>query len=465
MNAKTAGLEASTRQAVCTVGEKPILVFGDVMLDSYVEGVVSRISPEAPVPVLSNPSEERFAIGGAGNVAHNVLMLNNPVRLVSGVGKVTGNDRRRDYRGEDSGSILLDLIRSTGISTDYMVELDRRTTLKQRVLAGKQQLLRIDTEDSFLLTPAEEDRVLDAFFRASEGVGAIIISDYAKGILTKRIGDAIGDYAKKASVPVFVDVKFANLDKLSNISVLKPNLKEAQEFTGISFTGNISEVGEMAKKLHGRFSCQVVITCGSLGMVLYDGNEVTHLLGRAREVFDVSGAGDTVISALSHALVRGCSLVDAASLATVAAGIAVSHRGTVAVKMEEIEAELNKIIVPKTWGHEEWIVNSDYCGKKLVLHEGHCCSLHYHKIKDETFYIASGRVGFQMNDEFFILSPGDSLLISPGTKHRFYGLQHSEIFEFSTHHMEEDSYRDEISGTFEKSFFDGVPDYNSRIRL
>ncbi|HMO17737.1 MAG TPA: PfkB family carbohydrate kinase [Oligoflexia bacterium] len=445
-------LEFDTIQKKITKSAAPILVFGDVMLDAYIEGSVSRISPEAPVPVLNNPSEEKYAIGGAANVAHNLVAMNNKVHLVSGIGSVS-NHRESE--------ILLGMLRKVEISTDHVVSLDRKTTVKRRIIAGKQQLLRIDSEDTFEVSGEEEELLLDAVKRASKGVGAIIISDYAKGILSNNLAKLMGDIAKTAGIPLLVDVKHRNLDKLCNVSLIKPNLKEAQQFTGISYTGDLAEIGEMAKKLGDRFSSQVVITCGGMGMVLYNGRESSHLVGPAREVFDVSGAGDTVIAALAHANIRNMSLEDSVSLATVAAGIAVSRRGTVAVRMDEIESQLSKMIVPKTWGHEEWIVNADYCGKKLVLHEGHCCSLHFHKIKDETFYIASGKVGFQMNDQFFILLPGDSLLITPGTKHRFYGLEHSEIFEFSTHHMEDDSYRDEISGTFDKSQFDGVPEYRS----
>jgi len=455
MKSQLATLDPNARLIANTIGAKPILVFGDLILDSYLEGAVTRISPEAPVPVLYNPVEEKFSMGGAANVAHNLITLNNSVRLVGCVGSSSINQKL------NLSEIFLELVRATGISDGNVVELNRKTTYKQRILAGRQQLLRIDSEDTLPLSSEEEELVLKAFYNASEGIGAIIISDYAKGIFTKRIGEELGRYAKASSIPLLADVKFRNLENLSNISVLKANLKEAQEFTGISFSEDISEVGKMAECLSQRFASQVVITCGGLGMVIYDGSEALHLSDHAKEVFDVSGAGDTVIAGLAHGLVRGMSLKDSASFATVAAGVAVSHQGTVAVRLDEVEAQLNKMIFPKTWGHEEWIVNSEYCGKKLVLNKGHCCSLHHHKIKDETFYIASGKVGFQMNDDFFILSPGDSLLITPGTKHRFYGLENSEIFEFSTHHMEDDSYRDELSGTFDKAIFDKVPAYSS----
>jgi rfaE bifunctional protein kinase chain/domain len=445
-----ANLESVAVLIACSSVSSPILVFGDIMLDAYLEGEISRISPEAPVPVLSKPSEERYAIGGAGNVANNLRTLGDNVRLVTGVGD------------DEAGQVLTNLIKSSGLSTDYIARLERKTTKKKRIIAGNQQVLRIDSEDTFLLSKEEEDKIMELLIPALDGVGAIVVSDYAKGILTKKIVTELESYAEKNGIPLLVDTKLRNLAIFSRPSLIKPNLKEAQEFTGIPFTGNITDIEQMAVALYKRFSCKVVITCGGLGMVLHDGSETVHLSGRERQVFDVSGAGDTVISSLAHCILRGMTLEQAASFAVVAAGIAISRKGTVAVQISEVKSELDKVIMPKVWGHEEWIVNSEYCGKKLVLNEGYCCSLHYHKIKDETFYIALGKVGFQLNDEHFILTPGDSLLITPGTKHRFYGLEHSEIFEFSTHHMEDDSYRDEESGTFEKSFFNNVPNYHSK---
>ncbi len=455
MESRMAAVEANAGSNACEKSEIPILVFGDGMLDSFVDGEVSRISPEAPVPVLCNPTDDVFSIGGAGNVAHNLCTLGNEARLVAGVGANTKGEF------DSPGLELIAQMKAAGLSTEYLAALDRMTTVKRRMLAGKQQLLRIDREDCSPLAPQEEERVLYSLNKALDGVGAIIISDYAKGMLTEKISAHIADYAKENDVLLLADVKLANLNKLSHLSLLKPNLKEAQEFTGINFTGDMADVATMADVLSSRFSCKVVITCGGRGMILHDGNETLHLTAPTQEVFDVSGAGDTVMAALAHGLIRNLSLEESASLASIAAGIAVSKRGVVAVSIDEVKNGLGKKIVPKTWGHEEWIVNSDYCGKKLVLNKGYCCSLHYHKVKDETFYIASGRVGFQMNDEHFILNPGDSLLIVPGTKHRFYGLEDSQIFEFSTHHMEEDSYRDEVSGTFEASLFENVQNYKA----
>ncbi len=425
------------------------------MLDSYIEGSVSRISPEAPVPILNNPSEEKFAIGGAGNVAHNLVTLKNTVRLIGGI----GSDSSGEY--DQSAKTLISLLNSVNISSEFLCKLDRKTILKQRIIAGKQQILRIDTEDLSPLSKLEEGLIIDAFRSASDGVGAIVISDFAKGVFSKNVAAEIAQYAKENNIPLIADVKYESLEKVSNPTLLTLNLSEATRFTGIVFKNDTADIKKMAVKLHDHFSCQIVITCGSLGMVTYDGKQAQHILTREKEVYDISGAGDSVTAALAHGSIRKMSLEDSANLATIVASISVSHRGAIAVRLDEVEYQAGKMIVPKTWGHEEWIVNSDYCGKKLVLNKGHCCSLHFHKIKDETFYIASGKVGFQLNDQYFILKPGDSLLITPGTKHRFYGITDSEIFEFSTHHMEDDSYRDEISGTFEASFFKDVDYYSS----
>ncbi len=458
MNTQIASIDPTTMQKVCAPADKPILVIGDLMLDSYIEGTVSRISPEAPVPVLNNPSEEKFAIGGAGNVAHNLVTLKNSVRLIGGLGTLSEGEY------DNSAKTLISLLSSVGIASDFLCTLDRKTILKQRILAGKQQILRIDTEDSRPLSDREERLIIGTFHKANSGVGAIVVSDFAKGIFSKNLGEEIGRYAKENKIPLVADVKLESLNNLSNPTLLTLNLAEAIKFSGEAFSGNTEDIANIALKLHKQFSCQIVITCGNLGMIIYDGNQTKHILTQEKEVYDISGAGDSVTAAFAHGLVRNMSLEHSANLATLVASIAVSHRGATAVRLDEVEYQANKMIVPKTWGHEEWIVNSDYCGKKLVLKEGHCCSLHFHKIKDETFYIASGKVGFQLNDQFFILRPGDSLLITPGTKHRFYGISHSEIFEFSTHHMEEDSYRDEVSGTFEISLFEGIPNYSTAIR-
>jgi rfaE bifunctional protein kinase chain/domain len=455
VKSKMAILDSAAGAVAFASTAKPVVVFGDLMLDAYLDGEISRISPEAPVPVLSKPSEERYAIGGAGNVAHNLRTLGNTVRLVSGIGAQGGV-------ADEAGKILLDLLEKAGLPVTFIATLERKTTKKKRIISGNQQILRIDSEDTFTVSE-EEEKTLSSFLESAiEGAGAVVVSDYAKGILSKGIVSRIESLAEKEAIPVLVDTKLKNLDIFSSPSLIKPNLKEAQEFTGMSYQGSIHDVENMAAALRERFSCKVVITCGGLGMVLHDGSDIVHVSAREKPVFDVSGAGDTVIASLAHCILRGLPLDEAASFASVAAGIAISRKGTSTVEISEIKSELDKVIVPKVWGHEEWIVNSEYCGKKLVLEEGYCCSLHYHKIKDETFYIASGRVGFQLNDEHFILNPGDSLLITPGTKHRFYGLQRSEIFEFSTHHMEDDSYRDEESGSFEKSFFEGIPDYHSK---
>ncbi|MCB0324429.1 MAG: cupin domain-containing protein [Bdellovibrionales bacterium] len=452
---KIASLEGPASVAACKASETAVLVIGDLILDSFIDGNVTRISPEAPVPVLSNPAEAVYAIGGAGNVAHNLHTLENRVRLVGGI----GNTPEGEIDG--FGQRLVEEAQRAGLSPDYFARLERTTTVKQRFLAGRQQLLRIDQEDTSPLSKVEETRVLEALERGFDGVAAIVVSDYAKGILTDTVAARISRYVAEKGVPLLADLKAFNIDKLTHLSVLKPNLKEAQELTGRTFSGNIDEIASMAEELADRFSCKIVITCGGLGIVLHDGRSTVHLKAQAKEVFDVSGAGDTVMAGLVHGEIRGLSLEDSCSFAALAAGIAVSRHGVVAVRLREVESEIVKKIVPKAWGHEEWIVNAEYCGKKLVLNEGCCCSLHYHKLKDETFYIASGKVGFQYNDLLFVLRPGDSLLIPPGTKHRFYGLEHSQIFEFSTHHLEEDSYRDEPSGTFDKTLFDAVPEYRT----
>lgn len=436
---------------------RPIIVIGDLMLDAYMEGSVNKISVESPVPILLNPTIDEYYIGGSGNVAHNLTSLGNEVILIAGIGC------SREGILDKNAQILKSLIEDAKISTKWLIPLERRTTVKKRIIGNKQQLLRIDEEDTDELSEKEESSFIEALESQAKSASAIVVSDYAKGIITKNLARAIQTAALTNKIPLIADLKPKTAELFSRADIIKSNIKESITISGLSYNQNFDTLDTIASKLSKRFDARSVITCGNKGIVTCDINGIcTHIAGKAKEVFDVTGAGDTVTAALAHGYVRGVELEDNAAFAIIAASVAISRKHIVAVNMHEVEAELSKIIMPKTWGHEEWIVNSEYCGKKLVLNEGHCCSLHYHKIKDETFYIASGRVGFQLNDEYFILNPGDSLLITPGTKHRFYGLENSEIFEFSTHHLEEDSYRDEVSGTFEKSFFNNVPNYNTR---
>lgn len=457
MKAKPPILDSKTSEKLHYEIKKPIIVIGDLILDSYTDGSVNKVSVEAPVPILLNPSPETFYIGGSGNVAHNLQSLGNHVVIISGIGC------NQNGEIDQSAKTLSKLLEENNISTSSLVKLKRQTTKKKRILGNNQQLLRIDEEITDSISAEEDAEVIKKIKEQIKNASAIVVSDYAKGFITEKVATHIQETAKENKIPLIVDLKPKTITKFKSFDLIKCNLRESQEISGIAYDNNFNNIESIAKKISALYSSDVVITCGSKGIVSLEKNgNCYHIQAKTREIFDVTGVSDTVTAALAHGFVRSIPIDENCIFATTAASIAISKKGVYSVNIKEVDSEISKVIMPKTWGHEEWIVNSEYCGKKLVLNEGHCCSLHYHKIKDETFYIASGKVGFQLNNEHFILNPGDSLLITPGTKHRFYGLQNSEIFEFSTHHLEEDSYRDEVSGTFEKSLFDKVPNYSSR---
>jgi rfaE bifunctional protein kinase chain/domain len=406
------------------------LIVGDLMLDKFVYGDVSRISPEAPVQVIRVMGEEE-TLGGSGNVAKNVASLGGKV-FASGI---VGDDF--------AGKKIEKLFSEEGIdSSGVICENERETIQKVRIVGQSQHLIRVDYEK--ILSPSEETekKMIEYFEETIPQVDVIIISDYAKGTISKKSAERLVDLAKAEEKIILVDTKPSNADFYRNVSLVKPNLKEALEMSGCP---DIENAGEHLVKM---FNSDILITQGNLGMALFGpSQERIHFPAKAREVFDVSGAGDTVISVIGLVLGAGGNLQEAVELANIAAGLVVEKKGVVSPDKAEILRAISTKVVPKVWGEEKWIVNvGDYCGKRLFLRKGYRCSLHSHKIKDETFYVTKGKVLLEFKDGERVLLPGDSQRIFPGDLHRFTGLENSEIMEFSTHHDDEDSYRVEPSG-------------------
>jgi D-beta-D-heptose 7-phosphate kinase/D-beta-D-heptose 1-phosphate adenosyltransferase len=303
-----------------------VLVVGDVMIDHYVWGNVSRISPEAPVPVV-NVTRESLLLGAAANVASNIHALGGAATLCG----VIGHD--------DAGRQLQHMLRSRGIPTDgLIVEPDRQTTIKTRVIAHHQQVVRFDRETKEGISRNTHRSIFaHVTERAEQGLDAIVISDYCKGVVMKELVRDIVRLARRRGIIVSVDPKIAHFGIYSGVTILTPNTKEASLGAKIEIEDEASLL-RAGKGLLRKLSCgAVLITRGEHGMSLFEKNgRITHIPTVAREVFDVTGAGDTVISTLTLAMAAGANMVDAAKLSNFAAGIAVGVVGTATVTPDQL---------------------------------------------------------------------------------------------------------------------------------
>lgn len=305
-----------------------VLVVGDVMLDRFVYARVSRISPEAPVPVLAI-EREATSLGGAGNVARNIASLGGRATLIGG-------------RGEDeAGDHISELLAREAAIEDALVVLEEaRTTEKIRYIADQQQVMRADREASWPDTV--NDMALAAAREAIAHHDVLVISDYAKGFLSPALVQGLIALAKAHGKPVIVDPKGADFAPYDGATVITPNRSEAGLATGMD-TGSDAAVVAAAQDLLARLPSlgAVLVTRGPAGLSLAErGQKIVHIPSRTRDVFDVSGAGDTVAAALALSLAAKADLQSAARLANVAAGIAVTMVGTAAVTAGEIEGEL-----------------------------------------------------------------------------------------------------------------------------
>lgn len=299
---------------------KRVLIIGDLILDKYIFGKVSRISPEAPVPVVDVVSES-YLLGGATNVADNIIALGGKASLAGIIGK------------DDSGQILKGLLQERDISVEGVFEDNRPTTLKTRVMAHNQQMVRFDYEDIKRLEGRGLERLLAYIKKAMLEHDAVIISDYKKGIVSAALISALVSYAKKKDTFIAVDPKVGHFHFYKNVSLITPNLMEASQGAGIEIKDGPSLL-KAGKLLMSRLSCKsLLITRGEEGMSLFEGKasgeaKVTHIPTVAKKVFDVTGAGDTVIAAFTLARVAGASAVNAAVISNHAAGIVVAEVGT-----------------------------------------------------------------------------------------------------------------------------------------
>lgn len=306
---------------------RTVLVFGDAMLDEFVWGDVTRISPEAPVPVV-DIRRESVRLGGAANVLANLVALGALGRLVGVVGEDAAGERLRAKLAETCAARAdAELVRDSA----------RPTTLKTRIIAHNQLVVRADRELRAPVRAEIEARLIDALARALEAADAFVVSDYDKGAVTRRVLAEILPRAVGRKIPVLVDPKIRNFDSYRPATLVTPNHHEALRLTD-SEDDSDAGVARAGRALRQRLGCDsVLITRGERGMMLLEGDGEPLFVGtRAREVYDVTGAGDTVIATLAVALAAGASLAEAADLANHAAGLVVGKLGTATVSAEEL---------------------------------------------------------------------------------------------------------------------------------
>lgn len=303
-----------------------ILVVGDVMLDRYVWGRVSRMSPEAPVPIVE-VEKEAVHMGGAANVAANVIALGAEPLLVGLVGP-----------SGPTTDELFGLMEAEGLSTEGLLEdPDRPTSVKTRIIAHQQHVVRADWEN---VTPADgkvAGSLCDRVRRGLERADAVILQDYNKGVLSTAVLETILPMLKASGLPVTADPKFDRFFDYKGVTIFKPNLKEVETALGIRLPDDES-VAEAARLLRRRLeAANILITRGELGMTLLEADDtLTHVGTRARHVYDVSGAGDTVVATLASVLAAGGSVRQAATLANYAAGVVVGEVGVVVITSEAL---------------------------------------------------------------------------------------------------------------------------------
>ena len=315
-----------------------VLVIGDVMLDRYYFADVTRISPEGPVPV-ARVKETKNTLGGAANVAHNLARLGCRVSVAG----ISGEDENRQ--------ILDKKFNSLGISHAGLLKIPRPTTTKVRIIGGHQQMLRLDFEDADRISRSVEQRLIAYLIRQLDaGLDAVILSDYAKGVCSTALCRAVIQECKLRAMPLIVDPKGAGWQKYKGAFLVTPNVKEMSEASRAAVRNEDKNIVSLGSVLRQRFGFgSLMVTRSEKGLSLMTDGEPVHIPTYAREVFDVSGAGDTVAAVMGAALAAGLQLVAAAHLANLAAGVVVGKLGTYAISAAELDAALAQVQHPEEW--------------------------------------------------------------------------------------------------------------------
>lgn len=317
--------------------KQTIMIIGDVMLDVYMNGKVERISPEAPVPIVS-VTETFSRLGGAANVAQNLKGLGAKPILCS----VIGNDEKSNE--------LLSLMSEQNMTTSGIVKSDERiTTRKVRIISNNAQMLRVDTENTFDLTEKEHNLLMTVVkdIINNEKIDGIILQDYNKGVLTENIIKEVVAIANEKNIPVGVDPKKKNFLSYKNVTFFKPNLKELREGLGIQAKDDsIDDIANAIDSLHKELNCKYIMTTLSERGVLikdYETNTCHHIPAHLRKIADVSGAGDTVLSVAMLCLVCKQEAYNIAALSNLAGGLVCEELGAVSINKERLFAESKKI--------------------------------------------------------------------------------------------------------------------------
>ena len=303
--------------------DRHVLVIGDIILDHYIWGKVNRISPEAPVPVVE-VTRESFLLGGAANVAHNIVSLGGRASVIG----INGQDI--------AGEALMNILMQRGVNCDGIFTENRPTTVKTRVIAHNQQVVRFDREDKKYVDGKILKGILGHINSVLLQYDAVIISDYQKGMISQGLIRDIVKKAKPKEIFISVDPKVGHFDFYKGVSLITPNVMEASSGSKIEIRDDKTLL-RAGKSLMKKLSCKaVLITRGEQGMSLFEKKKVTHIPTVARKVYDVTGAGDTVISAFTLAYASGASMEEAAMIANHAAGIVVAEVGTAVATADQI---------------------------------------------------------------------------------------------------------------------------------
>ena len=356
-----------------------VVCVGDVMLDRFVYGDVTRISPEGPIPIC-RVQKETAMLGGAGNVVRNLVALGASVDFISLVGN--------DDIARDVDRLLHDL---SGVSHTLTMEANRPTTSKVRYVAGGQQLLRADRETTDPVPDAIADILASKVEKALRDAALLVVSDYGKGVITSRLATRLIEIARQKNKPVIVDPKSKDFGRYAGAAIITPNLREMVAAGGVEPMTEDGIVSAARTLLSNVGIDAMLVTRGAQGMSLVSGDTAHHFKSRAREVFDVSGAGDTVVATLAASIAVGHSYEDAAQLANVAAGIVVGKVGTAVSYAEDILAELN---------------GSFETGERQVVRTIDAAMNRIHKWRDK-----GEKVGFT-NGCFDLLHPGHVSLLA-----------------------------------------------------
>lgn len=309
---------------------KEIAVVGDVMLDRYFWGSVSRVSPEAPVPVV-DVDKETYHLGGAANVANNLKSIGLSPLLCGSLGS------------DNPGRLFKDISKDSGIDTSGLYSNpDRPTTVKTRIIGNNQQIVRLDIENRAPIVKEGKDHIVN-LLKKRTNIAGIIFEDYNKGAITGELITELMEFAKANDIPVFVDPKEENFFEFKNVTVFKPNRKEACQALGYQLKDK-DDIIKGGQELLNKLACEnVLLTLGSDGMMLFESNgNVSSVPTRARHVADVSGAGDTAIATLAAAVAGGATFQESAMMANYASGVVCERPGIVSIEIEDLLYSIRK---------------------------------------------------------------------------------------------------------------------------